>query len=85
MQQIEKRKLTLRLDAELIEKAKIYAEQNNTSISQLVELFFHDLNTQQPRSHSTLVQRLSGILPLQATKDEYRHYVMEKYAPETLD
>lgn len=81
----EKRKLTLRLDAELIEKAKIYAAQNNTSISQLVELFLHDLDTQQAKSHTPFVQKLSGILPPHAAEDEYHYYLMEKYAPETLD
>lgn len=33
-------KLTLRLDAELIKKAKIYARQKNTSVSKLVEKYF---------------------------------------------
>ena len=39
----EKEDLDLYLDARLIEKAEQYAEDHNTSVSQLVEEFFQTL------------------------------------------
>ena len=63
----QKKKLILRLDANVIEKAKVYASNNETSLSQLVELFLNNLTKVAENSdedeHSELVQLLSGIIP----------------------
>ena len=79
----EKRKLTLRVNAQLIEEAKEYAVDSHTSVSQLVEAFFRDLSRKRRGDgikHSPLVEQLTGILPLNTDTEElYGDYLMEKY------
>lgn len=45
----EKTKLTLRINARLVEQAKQFASQHDTSVSQLVETYFQDLKRRQGR------------------------------------
>lgn len=76
--------LDLYIDAELIRKTEQYALENNTSVSQLVEEFFQriaDLRRKK-RPHSPLVQQLTGILPPEASINDYYDYLMEKYGGE---
>lgn len=77
----KKKKLTLRLDAQLIEEAKEYAAEHDTSVSRLVELYFHNLRIQEgEREHSPLVQALAGLLPSELDAEaEYRKHLVEKY------
>ena len=76
----EKKKLTLRLDARLIEKAKTYAAKHNTSVSQLIELFFRHLDDENGAEHTPLVRQLTGILPPDIdVEDAYHTYLQEKY------
>ncbi|HRQ39697.1 MAG TPA: DUF6364 family protein [Chloroflexota bacterium] len=80
MQTAEKKKLTLRVDGQLIEQAKEYATANNTSISQLVEVYLRDLSRREVMRHTPLVQRLTGIIPSESDTDEARfQYLMDKY------
>ena len=58
-------KLTLNLNKEIIEEAKIYAKNNQVSLSKLIEKYLHSL-TMQSRKTSTispLVESLTGIIP----------------------
>lgn len=78
----EKKKLTLRLDNRLIERARQYADRHNTSISKLVEVFFQNLDKsdEQPTEHTMLVQELTGILPEKVDLEAERFaYLLEKY------
>ena len=79
----EKKKLTLRVNAQLIEQAKQYAAEGNTSVSQLVEAFFYELDRKKRASetaHSPLVRQLTGILPPDIDAEQmYGDYLMEKY------
>lgn len=86
-------KLTLRLDSELIERAKVYAHATGRSVSQLVSDYFavlentrsHDPNTTVP----DLVAALHGCLrpsnPNEAeevaapTEADYHAYRDQKY------
>lgn len=80
MQVTEKKKLTLRVDSQLIEEAKAYASLNNTSISQLVEVYLRDLSRRKEMAHTPLVQRLTGIIPPDSDTDEARfQYLMDKH------
>ncbi|MFP3091123.1 DUF6364 family protein [Treponema sp. TIM-1] len=57
-------KLTLKLDQKVINSAKKYAENNNRSLSKLVEDYFKNLlseNTQE-EEYPPLVKKLSGII-----------------------
>lgn len=76
----EKKKLTLRINARLIEQAKQYAAQNETSVSQLVETFFQELNRQARRPSSTpVLDKLLGILPEEIDVEDYYNYLTDKY------
>ena len=77
----EKKKLTIRVDARLIEQAKTYAVEHDTSVSQLVESYFTNLAKDKNREqHSTLVQQLTGIIPADVDAEKtYHDYLLEKY------
>ncbi len=77
-------KLTLKLNEDIIEKAKVYAKAKNTSLSDLVENYLHKL-TRAKKSKKTitpLIKSLSGIISLPKNQDEkkdYADYLTKKY------
>ncbi|MEW5988721.1 MAG: DUF6364 family protein [Chloroflexota bacterium] len=80
MQLEEKRKLTLRLEEHLIQRAKAYASQHDTSVSHLVESFFRNLSSPDEFIPETaLVRQLNGILPPEIRLEDYYEYLVEKY------
>ena len=77
-------KLTIRLDSGIIERAKLYANNHNISVSRMIESYL-DAVTQ---SNSTdieitpLVKSLSGVISVDADfdyKKDYGNYLSEKY------
>ncbi|RRO12281.1 DUF6364 family protein [Flavobacteriaceae bacterium 14752] len=78
------KKLTLSLNESVIEMAKNYAKQSNTSLSKLIESYLASL-TQQKGSRNNitpLVKSLSGVISIDNdfdVKDEYAKYLIEKY------
>ncbi|MFQ5436125.1 MAG: DUF6364 family protein [Anaerolineae bacterium] len=76
----EKKKLTLRLNQQLIEQAKRYAEHHNISVSELVETFFLHLEKTTESDHTPLVRQLTGILPPEVdVEEEYGRYLVKKF------
>lgn len=73
------RKLTLSVDASVIERARRYSERHHTSISRLVTQFLATLDPDETRPLSPAVERLSGIVRGDATIDDYREYLVAKY------
>jgi hypothetical protein len=57
-------KLTLKLDQTVIKSAKKYAENNNRSLSKLVEDFFKNLSSENiwEEEYPPLIKKLSGII-----------------------
>jgi hypothetical protein len=57
-------KLTLKMDESVIISAKKYAEQNNRSLSRLVETYFKNLTekSSQKKNFSPLVESLIGVI-----------------------
>lgn len=78
-----KKKLTLRMDQQAIERAKDYAEQRGTSVSKLVEQFFEALDGEERSEDveaSPLVQKLSGIgRGEDIAEDDYLDYLEDKH------
>jgi hypothetical protein len=75
-------KLTLKLDQTVIESVKKYAENNNRSLSKLVEDYFRNLISEnKPKRHfSPLVEELSGIISENDLKNiDYVSYLENKY------
>ena len=77
-------KLTLKLNEDIIEKAKVYAKAKKTSLSDLIENYLQKL-TNDKRSNKTitpLVKSLSGIINLPKDyndKKDYTDYLTNKY------
>ena len=78
-------KLTLSLDKEIIEAAKAYARNKNTSLSNLVENYLASV-TSKEKVHadeiSPLVKSLSGVLKPDTkanAKKQYADYLAKKY------
>lgn len=77
-------KLTLKLDANVIEKAKRYAMHEHKSLSQMVENYFRMLTekTEQAEELPPLVRELSGVIGIkkdQDIKEDYTDYLTKKY------
>lgn len=78
-------KLTLKLDNNVIERAKMYARKKNTSISHLVETYLNFLtNPKDEKDEITpLVKSLSGIIDLPKNfdnKKNYKKHIIKKYS-----
>lgn len=77
-------KLTLKLNQQIIEKAKKYASFNNTSLSDLIENYLDKLTSEKENSItiSPLVKSLSGVISLPKKhneREEYADYLSDKY------
>lgn len=73
-----KKKLTLSVDAAVVERAKRFSRRNDTSVSELVTSFLASLG-EEGESASPLVTRLRGVLPETVSRDEYRTHLEEKH------
>lgn len=77
-------KLTLKLDQDVIEKAKDYAKSKNTSLSALIENYLQKLIEEKKEKGkiTPLVKSLSGVidLPLDYNHNkDYADYLINKY------
>jgi len=75
-----KKKLTLEVDADVIERARRYSRKHGTSISQLVTTYLRHLDAPPDRELSPLVQRLTGILPIDVSSEDHRRHLEEKHS-----
>ncbi len=77
-------KLTLKLEQNIIEKAKNYAKSHRTSLSKLIENYLQKItndNTEKGKI-TPLVKSLSGIIDLPKGfdhKKEYSDFLINKY------
>lgn len=81
-------KLTLKLDKQVIDAAKVYASSQKRSLSGIIEAYLKTLTEKdniQPRSDieiSPFVKRLGTGVKIPSNidiKDEYRYYLAEKH------
>ena len=75
-------KITLYSDKNLIEQIKIYAKEQNTSVSKIVNEFFTNLLQikEKEAKKSKITDSLVGILKdKQLDKSTYHNYLEEKY------
>ncbi len=76
-------KLTLKLDQQVIRKAKNYAAQKDQSLSDLVENYFRSLSLPVDSERlGSVVKELSGVIklgPQEDLADEYASYLLKKY------
>ncbi|GAB1453405.1 hypothetical protein MASR2M47_34610 [Draconibacterium sp.] len=79
-------KLTLRLNDNVIQRAKVYASNHKISLSKMIESYLDSITKQKEEDKKTsitpLVESLSGVIELPADfdlKKEYHNYLAEKY------
>lgn len=75
-----KRKLTLSVDERVIERARRYSTQHNTSISQLVTQYLSQLDAPSGSTLAPWVQRLRGIVPSDVSVEDHRRHLEEKHS-----
>jgi protease II len=82
-------KLTLSLDSEIIKKAKQYAKQRHTSLSNIVENYFYYLTIEENREKkpsinvTPLTNQLKGSIKTNINPEKLKeHYLFEKYLHE---
>lgn len=85
-------KLTLKLDKEVIARAKQFAKAYNTSISKLVERYLDQITrnnqVEEPEALTPLVKRLYGVASMPEEKESenaYFEYLLKKHSPDNAD
>lgn len=78
-------KLTLKIDTKTIKAAKEYADNNETSLSKLVEFYFQAMVQKRERKTKIdpLVRELTGVIKLPKNYDykkEYGKHILKKYS-----
>lgn len=78
------KKLTLSLNKDVIENAKVFAKKNKISLSKLIESYLRSIaeNKVKELEITPLVKSLSGVIELPVdfnARDEYADYLIEKY------
>ncbi len=77
---MEKRKLTVRVPSDLLENGKIYAAQNHTTLTELIEAYLRRIPAQPSLENAPIVRRLSGSLSSEVTIQDDKKHLEEKYA-----
>ena len=77
-------KLTLRLKKSVIEQAKKYANDHDTSLSKLIENYLSAITNESKSMEniSPLVKSLIGVIHMSVTQDlkeNYHKHINEKY------
>lgn len=76
---MEETKLTVRVPRDLLENVKLYAAQNHTTLTNLIEAYLRRIPAQHPLENASIVRRLSGSLSSEVTIQDYKKHLEEKY------
>lgn len=77
---METTKLTVRVRRELLEQAKQYARENETTLTRLIDAYFRQLaDDKDPLTKAPIVRRLSGSLSHDVSAKDYYNHLEEKY------
>ncbi len=77
---MQKTKLTVRVDQDLLNKLKRYALLNHTSLTDLIDAYLRQIPDQNPTAHTAIVNQLSGILSQDVSVEDYKKHLEDKYA-----
>ena len=77
---MQRTKLTVRVQQDLLENIKRYAAENNTTLTDLINSYLQHILAQGSLDNAPIVQRLSGIMSTEVSTQDYRRYLEEKYA-----
>lgn len=77
-------KLTLKLNENVIERAKQYAKENNISLSRMIESYLQavTLRKKTKMKISPLVESLTGVIELEKNdyRKDYSDFLSQKYS-----
>jgi hypothetical protein len=76
---MEETKLTVRIPRDLVNKAKQFAAQNHTTLTNLIEAYLQNIPAQGSLEDAPIVRRLSGSLSQDVSIDDYHKHLEEKY------
>jgi hypothetical protein len=77
-------KMTVRVPRDLLENAKQYARQHDTTLTRLVSNFLRRLSNQDDLlTEAPIVQHLSGSLSQDVSEADYQSYLERKYGSST--
>ena len=76
---MDETKLTVRIPRDLVENAKRYALQNQTTLTGLIETYLQTLPTHGDLPDAPIVQRLAGILSPVVSIEDYHRHLEDKY------
>ncbi len=73
-------KMTVRVPKDLLEQAKQYARENDTTLTRLITAYLGQITIESdPLAGAPIVKRLSGSLSSDVRIEDYHHYLDEKY------
>lgn len=74
------KKMTVRVPEELLEQAKQYAREHDTTLTRLITAYLGQIATESdPLAGATIVKRLAGSLSQDVTIEDHRRYMEDKY------
>ena len=77
---MQETKLTIRLPRKVLENAKRYARQQNTTLTQLISEYLIQIPTPiKELENAPIVRRLSGTLSQDVSIDDYKQHLHKKY------
>jgi hypothetical protein len=78
---MDETKLTIRIDRATLESAKRYAREHGTSLTRLVTSHLERLSGEdEPAGEAPATRRLTGVLPADASLQDYRDHLERKHA-----
>lgn len=77
---METKKMTVRVPKDLLERAKKYARENDTTLTRLITAYLGQLSVENdPLADAPIVRRLSGSLSQGVDLDDFRQHLEDKY------
>lgn len=73
-------KMTVRVPRDLLERAKQYARENDTTLTRLITTYLDQLVVEDdPLADAPIVKRLSGTLSQESSVDYHHRHLEDKY------
>ncbi len=77
---METTRMTVRVPKELLERAKQYARENDTTLTRLITTYLGQLVVENdPIADAPIVRRLQGTLSQEIGIEDYRQHLEDKY------
>jgi hypothetical protein len=73
-------KLTVRVSRRILENAKRYARENNTTLTELISTYLQQIpDAVSGLDDAPIVRRLTGTVPPDVSFEDYQKHLDEKY------